>query len=237
MPPTSLMLLGALALLLSRRRPRLARRLGLVAAGLAALLCVPYVGGSLLCSLQRVNAISPDQPLADAQAIVVLSAEHNSAGPEYGGATVGPMTLERLRYAAHLSLRTGLPIVCSGGVPRRGLPPMAEMMRGALEREFGVEVRYLETRSANTRENARFAAELLLPLDIERILLVTHAWHEPRAVREFKRAGFEVLPAPTGFRIGPAMELESFVPTAKAFRESCWALHEWIGRAWYELSG
>ncbi len=237
MPPTSLIALGLVAIALSRRRPKAGRLLGLATAGLAAVLSLPYVGGVLLHSLQRVKALPAEELVTEAQAIVVLSAEHNQAGPEYGGPTVGPITLERLRYAANLSLRTGLPIACSGGVPRRDVAPMAELMRAALEREFGVEVRWIESRSANTRENARFTAELLLPLGIERILLVTHAWHQPRAIAAFESAGFAVTPAPTGFRIHPAWEWDSFVPTAKAFRESCWALHEWVGRAWYGMTG
>lgn len=237
MPPTSLIALALVGGALYKRRPKAARGLWLASAALAVLLAVPYVGGWLLFSLQRLEPLPPGGSLPQAQAIVVLSAEHNPAGPEYGGPTVGPMTLERLRYAANLALRTELPIACSGGIPRRGHPPMAKLMREALEREFGVEVKWLEERSANTRENARYTADLLLPLGIARILLVTHAWHLPRAAAEFRAAGFEVIPAPTGFRIRPALEVSSFLPSARAFRESCWALHEWVGRAWYGLSG
>jgi uncharacterized SAM-binding protein YcdF (DUF218 family) len=237
MPPTSLIALALAGGALHKRRPKVARRMWLASAALAMLLALPYVGGWLLFGLQRVEALPAGEPIPPAQAIVVISAEHNPAGPEYGGPTVGPMTLERLRYAANLALRTDLPIACSGGIPRRGHPPMAKLMREALEGEFGVEVKWLEERSANTRENARYTAELLRPLGIERILLVTHAWHQPRAAAQFRAAGFEVIPAPTGFRVRPALEVSSFVPGARAFRESCWALHEWVGRAWYGLSG
>ncbi|MGB1879583.1 MAG: YdcF family protein, partial [Gammaproteobacteria bacterium] len=66
----------------------------------------------------------------------------------------------------------------------------------ALERDFRVPVRWVESVSQNTRENARLTAGVL---DVRRIVLVTHALHMPRAMREFHAAGFDVTPAPLGF--------------------------------------
>lgn len=54
----------------------------------------------------------------------------------------------------------------------------------------------IETRSTTTFENARFAAELLRPMPGQRWVLVTDAWHMPRAAALFESAGFHVLPAP-----------------------------------------
>jgi uncharacterized SAM-binding protein YcdF (DUF218 family) len=193
-----------------------------------------------LWSLQSHPALPPEgtsEPLpGGAGAVVVISAGWNPTGPEYGGATVGALTLERLRYGASLSRRTGLPVLVSGGVPQRGHPPLAEMMRDAL-RDLGVEARWVEGRSGDTRGNARESAVLLRADGVERIFLVTHAWHMPRAVAAFRSAGLDVIPAPTAFRIRPRLRLRSFWPSARALREGHWALHEWLGRAWYALTG
>jgi uncharacterized SAM-binding protein YcdF (DUF218 family) len=110
-------------------------------------------------------------------------------------------------------------------------------MAETLERDFGIAARWTETRSANTRENLAFAAELLEEEGIESIFLVTHAWHVPRAAAAARAAGLAPIPAPTAFVAWPPLKPSSFLPSAHALRESSWALHEWIGRAWYALGG
>ena len=236
MPPLSLFLLIGAGLLLCRRKPML----GKWVAGLSALalwcLCTPFVAAALLRSLQSDPALS-DPGAFEAQAIVVFLADYRPDAAEYGGDSVGPLTLERLRYAAHLSRGTGLPVLTSGGRPRSGAPALASMASEVLEQEFGVTARWSELRAANTRENALFSAELLAAEGIERVFLVTHAWHMPRSKGACARAGLTAFPAPTGFRAWPPLELSAFVPSARSMRESSWALHEWVGRLWYALLG
>jgi uncharacterized SAM-binding protein YcdF (DUF218 family) len=57
----------------------------------------------------------------------------------------------------------------------------------------------------------------------------------PRARAAFEAAGIAVVPAPTAFRARAPLAPMSFVPSARALRESQWAFHEWIGRAWYAI--
>lgn len=237
MPPLACLLLAGLGALERRRRPRLGGWLLGLGFGSLVAFSLPLVSSVLLIALQSEPALDDTRLDHGCGAIVVLAGDASSAAPEYGGPTCGPMTLERLRYAAHLARATKLPLLASGGVPKRGLPPHAEMMRAALERDFGLEVRWSEPRSANTRENARFSALLLRNYGINRAYVVTHAWHMPRALAEFRAAGLEAVAAPTGFRAPPSWDWSTFVPSAKALRESSWALHEWLGRAWYALTG
>jgi uncharacterized SAM-binding protein YcdF (DUF218 family) len=233
LPPTALFVLALVGALLWKRRPRLARWLVGLAAGLLFLLCQPYFAAALLRSLQGHAALVAP---AGAAAIVVLTADHQPEAVEYGGATVGPVTLERLRYAARLAHETGLPVLAAGGRPRGGIAPLAALAREALERDFRTPVRWTEERSGNTRENVAFAAELLRAEGIDTVLLVTHAWHMPRAVAECRRAGLRAIPAPTAFRAWPPLEGTSFWPSERALRESTWAIHEWVGRAWYAMT-
>lgn len=216
------------------------RRLGtlLVAVGLLTLwaLSTPFVAGHLLRSLQTSPPLPPDGPLPAAGAIVILSAEADRQAPEYGDAVIGPMTLQRVRYGAFLHRRTGLPILCSGGKPAAAAPALGELMRRALVNEFGIrEVRWSEDRSADTFENAQFSVELLQAAGIRSILLVTSAWHLPRAARCFERLGMTVIPAGTGYRAEPYENWLSLVPQWPALRDSCLALHEIYGAAWYRL--
>ena len=60
----------------------------------------------------------------------------------------------------------------------------------------------METGSINTRENALDSYGLLAPRGIRRIILVTSALHMPRAAVAFRKAGFDVIPAPADFVTG-----------------------------------
>lgn len=236
LPPLNGIALAVLGLLLLRRRPRLGRVLLVGGLGLLWLLSTPLVATSLLRSLQAHRALEPDQMFPDAEAIVVLSAGMDREASELGGFAPGPLGLQRLRYAARLQRSTGKPLLVSGGIPGADCPPHAVTMQECLRRDFNVSVRWTEGKSGNTYENARNSAAILEAAGVHHILLVTHAWHMPRAVRVFEAFGLEVTAAPTGFR-SPATELlPSLVPRWSAVRDSGLAIHEFVGRVWYELA-
>jgi uncharacterized SAM-binding protein YcdF (DUF218 family) len=234
LPPLNLLLLGAAGYRLIERRPRLGRALLGICLGGLWLLCTPWVAGRLLATLEV-----PYVPITgdEAEAIVVLGGGVQLDAIEYGGAsTVNGRTLERLRYGAWLHRKTGKPVLVTGGAPE-GWDPEGRLMRDTLEREFGVPVRWMEDRSINTRENARYSAELLKPAGIRRIYLVSQVWHLPRAIPEFERAGLAVVPAGTGYQpVGDSGPFD-FIPNARALSSSFYAFHEWIGLLWYRLSG
>ncbi|MCB2100912.1 MAG: YdcF family protein [Rhodobacterales bacterium] len=231
-----LMGLGILAGLVSGRRGRglvLLAWLGLYA------LSTPFVGLTLRLTLEQpyedpeaaARALGPG---AGPGAIVVLSANQYAAAPEYGGDTVGDLTLPRVRYAARLSRRTGLPILVSGGSLVPGTRPIAQSMKAALVEDFNLPVRWVEDRSRTTWENARFSAEILKADGIDTVYLVTHAMHMPRSRLSFEAAGMTVVAAPTlfGARHAP-VDGWDFVPHVEGLAQSLYAAHEWIGRVWY----
>lgn len=235
LPPASGLLLLLLGTLLVRRWRRTGRTLQLAGAAWLWAASTPFVGGLLLTALQQHPPLPAAGPLPAAQAIVVLSAELDPIGAEYGRPVAGALTMQRLRYGIALHRRTNLPLLVSGGVAGTGLPSLAAVMADAAQREFGVEVRWREERSADTRGNAQHSAALLRAAGVRTVLLVTSAWHLPRAVAEFTAAGVEVVPAPTGFR-APASGVLQFVPHWHGLRDTSLALHEWTGRAVYALT-
>lgn len=228
LPPCSAVLLLLAGMLLARWRPRLARGLRLCAFAWLWLAATPAFAGALLGSLQQHPALPAYGPLPGADAIVVLSAEADPIADEYGRAVAGPMTMQRLRYGAWLHRRTGLPLLVSGG--RCGADwSLAGTMAQAAEREFGVPVRWREDRSRDTLENARHSAARLRDEGVRTVLLVTHAWHMPRAVACFEAMGLEVIAAPTGFRLPSAHGLGHWLPQWHGLRDTALALHEFAG--------
>ncbi len=198
----------------------------------------PLVAGALVGPLQGqaapldVAAAAINAQAAGAQAIVVLSAEMVPA-PEYGGTTIGPVTLARLRYGARLHRATGLPILVTGGQHSVGGATLAEGMRLALAEDFGIGDAWVEDASATTADNARFSADLLRAHGASRVLLVTSAWHMPRSVRAFEAAGVSVIEAPTNFDVVDEVSVLSLLPSARALHRSYYGLHERLGELAY----
>jgi len=228
-------LIGALGW---RRSRRFAGSIWIVSCCALILLSTPYVAAHLILSLQDDQPISASEDLPEGpQAIVVLGAGMNPFAPEYGGATVGRLTMTRLRYGAVLSRRTGLPVLVSGGHIYDIDESLAEVMARALETDFGVPVRWTESHSLNTFENAQESASMLRADGITWVYLVTHAAHMSRAAEAFRKAGLKVTPAGTEFTlIGDRVELIDFLPSAGALAASRYVIHEFIGRAWYQVA-
>lgn len=236
LPPTGPMLLILLGLVLWRRR------LGLAAASVGLLLlyagATPIAAYPLIDALQYEPALSPAEVrAAQAGAIVVLGAGRNLHAPEYGGETVNAWALERLRYAAHLQRLTGLPIIPTAGPGPYDRTPGAELMRRALQDDFAAVVPWIEDQARNTYENARYVAEGLRQRDIQRVFLVTHALHMPRALWAFRQTAVEVIPAPTGFVSTdlPESHVLKFLPRNDVLTSTWLAVHEGLGRVWYRV--
>jgi uncharacterized SAM-binding protein YcdF (DUF218 family) len=245
--------LAALAgLLLARRRRATGVLLVLAALGALTAASTPYVAERLLASLETpalpvppAVAVAPAQrPATPADpitagstpsAIVVIGGGLSREAPEYGSDTVNSATLTRLRYAAWLHRRTGLPILVSGGRPHATRLSEADTMRDALVGDFNMAPRWVEGESLNTRENAVRAQALLAADSVRHVYLVTHAWHMPRAQRAFERAGLQVVPAPTGYQSITPFPL-AWVPSAQSLRDTHLAMREWLGEAWYRLN-
>lgn len=177
---------------------------------------------------------SANVSLKQIDAIVCLGGgKRSSAYDQSRSETVNNETLARIRHAARLQRQAGKPLLVSGGQPAGGIAE-AELMREILIREFNVPVQWAETRSNDTRDNATMSAALLLPKH-RHILLVSSAYHLPRAQHAFEAAGFKVTLAPTDYANREPVNYLAFLPRASAFRTSSTALREQVGSLWYRF--
>lgn len=232
-PPVNLPLLGIIGLLLRRRRPRLGTTLVTLALVLLLLLSLHGVSGTLLAALETDL---PLQPPADAPpgAIVILSAGISDWAND-PPVDVDQISLERLRAGAALYRRTQLPVLVSGGVLQTDTPPVAALMVRSLLQDFQVPVRWAEPGSRDTWENASLSAAILGKEGIHSVWLVTHAWHQRRAIMAFAHFGITATAAPVGLDRMPTLQASDFVPRVSAWQLGYYALHEWIGCAYYAL--
>lgn len=236
LPPTGPLLLVVLGMLLALGRRR---RLGLalVASATAALWLLSCHGFGMLLAASALPQVRPATPdrLQGVQAIVVLGGGVLRDAPEYGAAQPNGVLLARLRYGARLARETGKPLAFSGGIGwaavNGDIAPEGDVAARVLSQDYGMAARWNDAVSRDTRENALRTRDLLVPAGIQRIALVTHAWHMPRAVREFERAGFTVVPAPTGFPSAEMRPLLEWLPSSDGLSLSRLVLREALGRA------
>ena len=244
LPPGINLVLVITGLFLLKKYQRTAISMIIVATVSLLLLSLPSVSDSLIQKVESTSAIT--SPLiknlanetSPTRAIVVLSGGRVSVAPEYGQIdTVNAATLQRLQYASWLQKRTNLPLLLSGGSVFDEATAEAVLMNQVMMASFTTAPTWIESKSKNTQENALYSAEILKQNKIYDILLVTHAWHMPRAKQAFEQQGISVLEAPTAFQADRTQHTRwnRFLPNASALEQSSRALHEMAGNFWYQI--
>lgn len=188
-------------------------------------------------SADRIAVLRREAAAQSSVAIVVLGGGREAHAPEYGTASLSHLSLERLRYGIWLGRQTNAPLMFSGGLGHAAQPGMseAEVAADIAEREFGRPLRWIESRSRDTRENAEGAVTELRNSRVERLVVVTHGWHMARALRAFReastRAGmvWEIVPAPMGLSIRSERPTLRWLPSTDGFMLVRAVLHERLG--------
>ena len=243
MPPVPFIVCSVVGARLMFRRRLLAWMLVLVGALGTWFACTTVAANGLRnWLLPPVRALSinevGDLKQAPRTAIVVLGGGSRPLAPEYGVSDLTFLSLDRLRYGLWLARETGLPVLFSGGVGygKESGATEAEIAARVAERDFGRTLRWLESESRDTRENALKTVPLLRAQGIDHIVLVTHAYHMARAQLNFERAissggaPMKLTPAAMGVVPGGPPRLMDFLPTRSGFYETRLVLHEWVGR-------
>jgi uncharacterized SAM-binding protein YcdF (DUF218 family) len=235
----------------------------LIAAGLAlAKLGRPRPGlrlGGLGCALLIVIGLGPIgdwaiMPLEDRFPTYVEGAGRVDGIVVLGGAVYTDVSAardqlstgqagERLLALADLARRyPSARLVYSGGSGNLLVPDArveAELVAAAAETLGIASGRVMvEGTSRDTWENAVNTRALVTPAPGERWLLVTSAWHMPRAIGCFRQVGFPVTAYPVDFRTrGPADLLRLHGTLVGGFEQFELAIKEWVGLVAYRLSG
>jgi uncharacterized SAM-binding protein YcdF (DUF218 family) len=185
---------------------------------------------------EEVKAAAKTDPKGTTSiAIVVLGGGMEPRAPEYGISDLSAWSLERLRYGLWLSRQTGAPVGFAGGLgwsQLDGEQPEARIAQRIAQEEYGRTLRWAEETSRDTRENAGRMAPLLRQAGVKKVLLVTNAWHMPRAARAFREAlgpEFTVTAAPMGFFVPRANRVLDWLPSTEGLVQNRVALRELLG--------
>lgn len=212
------------------------------AAGFVAVVSLTPIGSALAYGIE--NRIERgDFDLADVGGVIVLggSTGHPDLVAAHGTYMLNDGAERLTTLVALRRERPDIPVIVSGGQGR--LIPHAineaQITRMLLE-DLGLDPSTVEfeDRSRNTYENALYTKELL---DARaggpggRWLLVTSAFHMPRALGSFRQAGVDVVPLPVDYRIGPPSW--GMLSPHYRFGDLDLALNEIVGLATYRLLG
>lgn len=244
LPPVPWLLLTLVGAWLLRRRPRPGWALLLTATALQWAGSTPAgadaASRALLnppAAIDDPQALLADEDVARRTVIVVLGGGR-SAWDEYDTVQLSPISLERLRYGIWLSRETGLPLGFSGGLSpgSHGGATEAELAERTAAEQFGQPLHWAEGTSRDTHENAVNTIALLRHAPIDRLVLVTHQAHMPRALGHFERArdaaglSFGILPAPMAVPARhPGWAVSDYLPSSDAMARTRYVLREWLG--------
>lgn len=113
-----------------------------------------------------------------------------------------------------------------------------EVARALMDLGIARERIVLENRSRTTWENAQNLRAILEPRPGQRYVLVTSAFHMPRSVATFRKAGFDVIPWPVDYRTrGPGDLLKTAASIVQGLALVDAAFKEWLGLIAYRVSG
>ena len=242
LPQNFLIGLGVLgSLLLMTRFLRLGRALLVLSALMLAICGFAPVGNLLLYPLEsRFPAWTPSQGPPDG--IIVLGASIDVDLSAAHGAPVVTTASDRIIATAALARKyPNARVVFTGGNANliSGDAKEADFAAGLFE-SLGIDKSrlMLERRSRNTYENAQFTKAMVDPRPGERWLLVTSAFHMPRSIGLFRKAGFVVEPCPVDWRVGTGRDVVSFTDIAEdGLSRTNLAVREWLGLIVYRAAG
>jgi uncharacterized SAM-binding protein YcdF (DUF218 family) len=242
--PINLLLLAALVgvLLCFGRHARFGRGLALTAILILVAAATLPVGVVLIAPLEdRFPLPPPDLP--PPEGIIVLGGAINYPVSAARGETVFDESGERLTEAVILAKRypQARIVYTSGSSSFTGATSTEALQARKLMSQLGIALERvtIEDKSRNTDENARFTAAIVHPQPSQHWIVVTSAFHMPRAMGVFEKAGFQPIAYPVAFRtVGRWRDdLRLTFEPARNLRIFEIALHEWIGLAAYWVSG
>ena len=174
--------------------------------------------------------------------IIVLGGAIDPEASQARGSPELDSAAERLIVMLQLARRyPAARIVFSGGSANLIQAPLPEApIAGDLLEDFGIPPSrfVLESESRTTAENATFTRDLVSPKPGERWLLVTSAYHMPRSVGVFRKAGFDVEAYPVDWRTpGWQDGATPFMILSGGLARADMAAHEWVGLIAYWMTG
>jgi uncharacterized SAM-binding protein YcdF (DUF218 family) len=199
--------------------------------------------------LSRVSHLPPALSRAEVDAlrgrgdgaVLVLGGGVHRHVPEYGAGAPSRFTADRLAYGVWLARRSGWPLAFSGGIGWTAKDlhqPEADIVARLAAEDYGLPLRWVESSSRDTRENAAHTLPMLAAAGVKQVVIVTDDAHMRRALRAFEAVGrplgLSIVAAPIGLRDNALSEFGDWCPSTEGFARVRNLVYEtlawWAGR-------
>jgi uncharacterized SAM-binding protein YcdF (DUF218 family) len=235
LPPSGILVLMAAGMLLGRRHQSTGRALVALGTITLYLFSISSVADMLIRPLESFSRpYSGTKDRVDAVVVLgggVYDLSWVPAPPAPSGTS-----LERLAAAIEIARSLKVPLVISGAsgeIAGNGPKEAHAMADAAVRLGFPRKAIVIEDRSRNTLENAEAVGKLITG---RTIVLVTSAFHMKRASGMFRKLGFTVIPAPTGYHSETRpSSWTGLIPHADNLATSSTAISERISLSWYAM--
>ena len=204
----------------------------------------------LIKSLEWQYIVSPSQ-IPNAEAIVILG---GAIRPKIDPRPMVEVTEggDRIIYGAQLYKMGKAPIIIASGGriqwqnSNNNFSEADDIEKLLLLFDIPQDSIVKEGHSYNTYDNAVNTKQILQQLNIDRVILVTSAFHMPRAVKVFRKQGIEVIPAPTDYLVSQEQAEKNLnwqnavlqlIPNSSSVDKTTLALKEYIGLVVYKFKG
>jgi len=199
---------------------------------------LPIFSNKLILYLERGYIRSSESSIGKADGIVVLSGMVRTIKGDSGLVYEWNEASDRIFSGINLMNKGKAPllILTGGKLPWSiGKPEGEYLSEIAILQGISTDKIQVTEDVQNTDQEAKAIAKLLNQID-PKIILVTSAFHMPRAKKVFEAAGFVVSPFPVDFLTSAdRMSLIDLIPSAEAFKKTSFVIRELIGRLYYEL--
>lgn len=201
---------------------------------------INFIANNLIKPLEDKYKPINNKQITTSSAFVVLGSGIVEKSPEENFLpTLSLESLKRTDYAISLFNRFHLPIIATGGTSTFKDSSFSEgyvmanfLYKAGLDKKFII----AESASHNTFESAINVKKIADRFKFDRIILVTSAYHMPRAVYIFKKFNMDILPAPTDYKRNTLpLSFFDFFPTLEAFILTSAAIHEYVGLFYYKI--
>ena len=174
--------------------------------------------------------------------IVLLTGDENAAVSQDRQTPIAGSAAQRHIHLARLARQyPDAKIVISGAMPNKGNPDGFSIKKVLAYNilSMGIDPNRItfEEQSKDTHENAMFSKAQVNPTEDEKWILITSAYHMPRALLSFENVGWRLMPSPTDYMTQSAVAFDFPVSLSRQLRMLTLAWHEYMGLIVYRLYG
>jgi uncharacterized SAM-binding protein YcdF (DUF218 family) len=199
---------------------------------------LPIVSDKLIAYLESDYQLRKPSNIISTDAIVVLSGMIRTINSEDGLDYEFSEASDRIFAGINLFKEKKAPklILTRGKLPWSVGIPEGEYLKDIVIKNGISENNILLTENVENTDQEAKAIKKLLSIDKPKVILVTSAFHMPRARIVFEAAGINVVPFAVDFQKELSKRtFMSFMPSAKSFYDTSFFVREMIGRVYHNI--